>query len=292
MLQRGGTGWSRLRATWALVAAAAALLSTSGCGSGGAQPSASPPPTYVYATAQPNVTVGTSPTTAPAASAAYRYVGMQKYTDPQGDWVTVKYYAGPLARGSAAPAAVSACSDQQIVRELVALTGFVTIQWDVVQPPMVFSFDPATTMQPVFPSQSKGVFDTALETNGNWTCSNATYPDQPGIGEPLRGTGTITATFVSFANIIGPANPALTEVERTAWSLDPTLSASTGEQLALVQPAFSGPDAALCPSLAAEDVGPWRLSFFLAPPYELAVPAHDGRPAYTARCNPAPSTSP
>jgi hypothetical protein len=230
--------------------------------------------------------VAASPTTAPLYSPVYRYVGAEKYADAEGDWVTTKYYAGSIAKPSAVTAAVAACSDQDIVSQLVTLTGYVTIQWNVVQPPMVFSYDPVTTMQPVVPSLSTGTFDTALESGGVWSCSNATYPDQPGIGEPLRGSGTMTVTFVSLANIIGPANPTLTATETAAWSLDPHLSAATGEKLEVVQPVYTGPDAALCPSFASEYVGRWRLSFFLEPPYELPVPANGHRPAFIAKCNP------
>jgi hypothetical protein len=277
------------------VAALAILFGTlTGCGGGAPKPvqvqvPGGPTTTYAYVTVPAHATVPVSPTTAASLAAAYRYVGMQRYADNQGEWVTVKYYAGAIAKGAAVPGSVGACSDQQIVGQLVALTGEVVISWNVTAPPMVFSFDPVTTMQPVVPSRQAGVFDTALYANGTWSCSNATYPNQPGIAEPLKGSGTLTARFVSLADIIGPVGRDLTAVERAAWALDPQLTASTDETLELVQPAFVGPNAALCPSLASETVGPWRLGFFIAPPYELPVPADNGRPAFDAKCEPVPA---
>lgn len=279
----------------AVAALTVVVGSFSGCGGGAPEANhvgvpGGPITTYQYVTVPAHATVPVPPTTAPSLTAGYRYVGRQKYADNEGEWVIVKYFAGAIARGAAAPGAVAACSDQQIVGQLVALTGEVTISWHVVAPPMVFSFDPVTTMQPVVPSEQAGVFDTALFANGTWSCSNATYPDQPGLAEPLKGTGSLTARFVSLANIIGPGRRALTALDEAAWALDPQLTASTNETLQLVQPAFSGPDAALCPSLASETVGPWRLGFFIAPPYELPVPAQGQGPAFDARCQPAPTS--
>lgn len=213
-------------------------------------------------------------------------MGTQKYADPQGDWLTVAYYAGSLAAGKAVPDVVAACGDQQVVSKIVALTGKAVIRWHVVQPPMVFNFDPVTTMQPAVSGPSRDIFDTALFSKPSWICSNSTYPNSPGLGLPLRGSGTLEVNMVSLASVLVPAHPALTPEERSAWALDPTLSAATNEKLALVQPAFTGPRAALCPSMASEDVGPWRLSFFARPPFELRVPKHGPRPAYVAYCNP------